>query len=117
VVLLGRTKSTFSTMKKLLRLEHLGAGGRRRDQVYDLLGLRALVAPRGDLPPAEAEAAATAACYRLRVSGGWVTGEGLGGGGPCMTTMGPGARGGWVAVGRKGWWCGACLCRVEGVAC
>jgi hypothetical protein len=103
VTLLGRTKSTFSTMKKLLRLERLGAGGRRRDQVYDLLGLRALVAPRGDLPPAEAEAAATAACYRLRVR--------TRGGGVAVTVVGTGAR-----CGTAGWVVDAC--RLAGqVAC
>lgn len=55
----GRTKSLFSTMKKLLRLGNMSAGGRTRDQVYDLLGLRCVVQPRADLPPDEAELLAT----------------------------------------------------------
>jgi tetratricopeptide (TPR) repeat protein/ppGpp synthetase/RelA/SpoT-type nucleotidyltranferase len=39
-----RTKSARSTMKKLLRSGASG-GGRQRDQVYDLIGLRAIVHP------------------------------------------------------------------------
>jgi hypothetical protein len=64
--LITRTKSQYSVMRKLLGLDNLAAGGRRRDQLYDLLGLRAIVEPRRDLPPDQAEAAATAACYRLQ---------------------------------------------------
>mgnify|MGYP001810686652 CR=1 FL=1 len=37
--------------------------------MYDLLGLRAVVLPREDLPASEAEAAAVQACYRLQVGG------------------------------------------------
>jgi len=62
-VLRARTKSLFSMMKKVLRLGELGKGGRRREEVYDLLGMRAVVAPRTDLPPDEAEALAVQACY------------------------------------------------------
>jgi len=61
-----RTKSQYSVMRKLLRLDNLAAGGRRRDELWDLLGLRAIVEPRADLPPAQAEAAASAACYRVQ---------------------------------------------------
>ncbi len=48
-----RTKSLFSMMKKLLRLGDMARGGRRHDQVFDLLGMRAVVQPRQDLPPDE----------------------------------------------------------------
>jgi hypothetical protein len=47
----GRTKTLFSTLKKLLRLGNTAAGGRARAQLYDIMGLRAIVAPRSDLPP------------------------------------------------------------------
>lgn len=40
-------------MRKLLRLGDLGKGGRRREEIYDLLGMRAVVQPRADLPPDE----------------------------------------------------------------
>ena len=46
----GRTKTLFSTLKKLLRLGNTAAGGRARAQLYDIMGLRAIVAPRTDLP-------------------------------------------------------------------
>jgi (p)ppGpp synthase/HD superfamily hydrolase len=46
----GRTKTLFSTLKKLLRLGNTAAGGRARAQLYDLIGLRAVVQPRTDLP-------------------------------------------------------------------
>lgn len=62
----GRTKTLFSTLKKLLRLGNTAAGGRQRAQLYDLMGLRAVVQPRADLPEAEAEAAAAEACYLVR---------------------------------------------------
>jgi (p)ppGpp synthase/HD superfamily hydrolase len=45
----GRTKSPFSTLKKLLRLGDTSKGGRSRSEVYDLIGLRAVVIPRSDL--------------------------------------------------------------------
>jgi hypothetical protein len=70
VRLLGRAKSLYSIMRKLLRLQDPAAGSRRLGQMYDLLGLRAVVLPRVDLPPAEAEAAAVQACYRLQVGEG-----------------------------------------------
>lgn len=54
----GRTKSLFSTLKKLLRLGEMARGGRRRAEIYDLMGVRLVVQPRRDLPPEEAEAAA-----------------------------------------------------------
>jgi GTP pyrophosphokinase len=60
----GRTKSPFSTLKKLLRLGDTSKGGRSRSQVYDLIGLRAVVIPRSDLSTStEAEEAAIKACY------------------------------------------------------
>eukprot|EP00887_Chlorella_sp_A99_P003103 scaffold9.g3103.t1 len=57
----GRTKSLYSTLKKLLRLGDTARGGRARSEVYDLLGLRCVVEPRADLPAGEAEAAAAQA--------------------------------------------------------
>ena len=51
LVVAGRTKSLFSTLKKLLRLGNTAAGGRARAQLYDLMGLRVVVQPRADLPP------------------------------------------------------------------
>ena len=54
----GRAKSLFSILKKQLRLGDTARGGRDRHQVYDLLGIRAVVLPRPDLPPAAAEARA-----------------------------------------------------------
>jgi (p)ppGpp synthase/HD superfamily hydrolase len=65
--LLSRTKSLYSIMRKLLRLNDPAAGSRRLGQMYDLLGMRAVVLPRKDLPLEEAEAAAVQACYRLQV--------------------------------------------------
>ena len=50
-------------MKKLLRLGNTAKGGRSRGEVYDLIGLRAVVVPRSDLSPTEADAAAIDACY------------------------------------------------------
>lgn len=67
--LLGRTKSLYSIMRKLLRLQDPAAGSRRLGQMYDLLGLRAVVLPRRDLPTDMAEEAARQACYRLQVRG------------------------------------------------
>ena len=54
----GRTKSLFSTMKKLLGLGHMARGGRERQEVFDLIGIRVVVHPRADLPPDTAEQAA-----------------------------------------------------------
>ncbi|GAB4822361.1 hypothetical protein N2152v2_009407 [Parachlorella kessleri] len=62
----GRTKSLFSTLKKLLRLGETARGGRTRAEIYDLIGLRVVVQPRRDLPPTEAEEAAAQACYIVR---------------------------------------------------
>jgi len=69
VQLLGRTKSLYSIMRKLLRLQDPAAGSRKLWEMYDLLGLRAVVLPRGDLAAEEAETAAVQACYRLQVGG------------------------------------------------
>lgn len=60
----GRSKSLFSTMKKLLRLDDLAAGGRARGDIFDLLALRVVVDPRPDLPPDQAEAACVQARRR-----------------------------------------------------
>ncbi len=49
----ARTKSLFSIMKKLLRLEDLSQGGRQKEEIYDVLGMRAIVQPREDLPDVE----------------------------------------------------------------
>lgn len=57
----GRTKSLFSTMKKLLRLDDMAKGGRAREEVYDLLGMRVVVAPLPGMPPETAAMAATQA--------------------------------------------------------
>ncbi|WIA39029.1 hypothetical protein OEZ86_005175 [Tetradesmus obliquus] len=64
--LLSRTKSLYSIMRKLLRLNDPAAGSRRLGEMFDLLGMRAVVLPRKDLPEDEAEAAAVQACYRLQ---------------------------------------------------
>ncbi len=64
----GRTKTRVSTLRKLLRLGDTARGGRPREEIYDLHGLRAVVSPRADLPPAEAEAAARAACYAVEAA-------------------------------------------------
>ena len=74
----GRTKTLFSTLKKLLRLGNTAAGGRARAQLYDLMGLRAVVQPRTDLPADEAEELAAQACYLVReaAAGLWECVEG-----------------------------------------
>ncbi|KAL0024788.1 hypothetical protein WJX79_007329 [Trebouxia sp. C0005] len=59
----GRTKSLFSTMKKLLRLDSIDAGGRAPEEVHDILASRCIVTPHPDLPAAQAEEFATQACY------------------------------------------------------
>ncbi|KXZ53528.1 hypothetical protein GPECTOR_7g978 [Gonium pectorale] len=63
LVVKARAKSLFSVMKKLLHLGDMAKGGRSREELYDLLGMRAIVQPADFLPPGEAEAAATRACY------------------------------------------------------
>ena len=55
----GRTKSLFSTMKKLLRLDSLQAGGRSRQDLHDILASRCIVIPHPHLPIVEAERLAT----------------------------------------------------------
>lgn len=60
----ARTKSLFSVMKKVLRLDKGWAkGSRKLDEIYDLLGMRVIVQPRLDLPEEEAESLATKACF------------------------------------------------------
>ena len=68
----SRTKSAISTLKKLLRLGNLQEGGRKREEVFDVLGLRVIVVPKGDdssdasgggLDREAAEQAAVEACY------------------------------------------------------
>ncbi|KAL6756748.1 hypothetical protein V8C86DRAFT_3026648 [Haematococcus lacustris] len=61
-VVRARTKSLLSLMKKVVRLGQQGRG-RRREEVFDLLGMRAIVQPRTDMDPSQAEAAAVQACY------------------------------------------------------
>jgi hypothetical protein len=56
----------FSVMKKLLQLSGSAGRGKTRADIYDLHGLRAVVQPRQDLPPQQAEALAQRACYRLQ---------------------------------------------------
>ena len=58
VQLRGRTKSLFSTMKKLLRLDEFSRGGRDRGEVFDLLGLRVIVSHSGTASCEEGEAIA-----------------------------------------------------------
>ena len=58
VQLRGRTKSLFSTMKKLLRLDEFSRGGRDRGEVFDLLGLRVIVSHSGSASSEEGEAVA-----------------------------------------------------------
>lgn len=55
----GRTKSLFSTMKKLLRLDSIAAGGRAPHEVHDILASRCIVTPHPDLPAPQAEEFAT----------------------------------------------------------
>lgn len=59
----GRTKSPISTLKKVLRLGDMTKGGRTLREIYDLVGLRAIIVPRRDLPQAVAEDRALQACY------------------------------------------------------
>lgn len=56
-------------MKKLLRLDDFTAGGRHKDDIYDLLGLRVVVQPHdaADVHDAPAECDAQQACYRVQV--------------------------------------------------
>ncbi|GAX72693.1 hypothetical protein CEUSTIGMA_g149.t1 [Chlamydomonas eustigma] len=65
-VIRARTKSLFSIMKKMLRLEDLSRGGRQREEIYDVLGMRVIVLPRPELPIAESEAMASEACHVVR---------------------------------------------------
>ena len=58
IIVQSRTKSAISTLKKLLRLGNLSQGGRKREEVFDVLGLRAIVVPHGN-----DEASAIDACY------------------------------------------------------
>ena len=51
----ARSKSLFSTMKKLLQLDNLSAGGRARSAVHDILGVRVVLQPRLNLLAHEAE--------------------------------------------------------------
>lgn len=61
IVVQSRTKSAISTLKKLLRLGNSSQGGRAREEVFDVLGLRAIVLPRDDIE--DPEKAAVEACY------------------------------------------------------
>ena len=67
----GRTKSLFSTMKKAAAVGRHGEGaGRGRDEIYDLLGMRIVVAPLQGTPPETAAIASHAGkpCMSLRGS-------------------------------------------------
>jgi hypothetical protein len=112
----GRTKSLFSTLKKLLRLGETARGGRSRAEIYDLVGVRAVVLPRRDMPAAEAEeAAAQVRCavhpavlsYALLgcASQCYVATRGGSAAGNCRPVLGIGAGkgclGGWLRV--PGW--------------
>uniref|UniRef100_A0A061S4L3 Gtp pyrophosphokinase n=1 Tax=Tetraselmis sp. GSL018 TaxID=582737 RepID=A0A061S4L3_9CHLO len=66
ILLRGRTKSLFSTMKKLLRLEEPSKGGRKRGEVYDYCGVRAIVLPREDGARSEAAAETDSATLSRR---------------------------------------------------
>jgi GTP pyrophosphokinase len=61
----ARTKSLFSVMKKVLRMDKDWAskGARKLDEIYDLLGMRVIVQPLLDLPAPEAESLAEKACF------------------------------------------------------
>ena len=76
-------------MKKLLRLGDFKAGGRSRDDIFDLLGMRVVVQPleHGVVVSAEeAEAAARQACFIVQeVCVG--VGVGVGGGGRTCNRM------------------------------
>lgn len=64
-----RTKSLFSTMRKLLAMDNFERGGRAREDLFDLLGLRIIVHPIPALAaadPEEAESRATQACMVIR---------------------------------------------------
>lgn len=65
-----RVKSLFSLMKKLLRLDDLGAGGRDRGALHDVLGMRVIVHPRSveedGGEDGDPDADAVAACYAVR---------------------------------------------------
>lgn len=53
-----RPRPTAARRLQLLRLGETARGGRSRAEIYDLMGVRAVVLPRVDLPQAEAEEAA-----------------------------------------------------------
>lgn len=64
VIVQARAKSPISTLKKLLRLGNSSQGGRTREEIFDVLGLRAIVLPRKDIKDEEqAERFAIEACY------------------------------------------------------
>ena len=68
----ARTKSLFSTMKKLLRLGNTAKGGRARGEIFDLLGMRLVVEPKDDVPADRAEQLAAQVERPLRVHcNGW----------------------------------------------
>ncbi|KAJ7555134.1 hypothetical protein O6H91_05G023600 [Diphasiastrum complanatum] len=58
VEVLGRIKSRFSTMKKLLK------DGRSIEEVYDILGLRVILVPRSGAGALEEREKGMKACYR-----------------------------------------------------
>ena len=61
-----RSKSTQSTLKKLLTLGNMQRGGRSRNDIHDLIAMRVVVKPREDLSQIEAEALSIRACYLVQ---------------------------------------------------
>lgn len=72
-----RTKSLFSLMKKMVRLSKQG---KQTGQVFDLLGMRAVVQPREDIPPDQVGAGRLWQCHRQSVcrrgAGQWTNKQG-----------------------------------------
>ena len=60
VSVLGRCKSLYSTMKKLIR------DGRKRQQVFDILGLRVIIVPKAGGGLVEETRRGEEVCYRAR---------------------------------------------------
>ncbi|KAK9868152.1 hypothetical protein WJX84_011061 [Apatococcus fuscideae] len=58
----GRVKSLFSTMKKVLRLGEAAKGGRAREDIFDVLGLRIILDMRHSHPSSHTYEDAAEAC-------------------------------------------------------
>lgn len=61
-----RVKSTSSFMRKELTLTDLTKGGRNKDDIYDILGVRVIAHPKSMDRPWEAEPMAIEGCYVVR---------------------------------------------------